>query len=676
MTDPGALRALLPRCWYAFFGRFGGRLLPVQQVAIPTLVAGQDAVLVSPTASGKTEAAAAPLCERLLAGASRTGPGVIYVTPTRALANDLLRRLEGPCSNLGVTVARRTGDHPTSMARKTLPDIVITTPESLDSLLCRRASAFKDTFALVLDEVHLLMSSGRGDHLALLVSRVRKVARDPVQTVVLSATLADAEAIGRRYALCPEVHRGGETRPLSTLFLSRNMSLPAALTAAVHALDLRKVLAFCESRAEVESVANQLRDRTPFGDGVFTHHGSLERRVREWVEAQFLSRPRALCIATSTLEVGIDIGDVDAVLLLQQPASVASLLQRAGRGNRRDATCRLLVHAPGVGDRLWQENLLACAAQDNLCVDPIPFRPGVLAQQALSLAFQNRHQWVSAAALHERLPPDVALQFDLASLEAILEGLQQAEWLEPEGRNRYRPSEKACDAFRRGRTHSVISPRPAGVDLIDEVTGENLGSIAKGAKGEHLGLAGRRWQVVGEGHRELRVRSTGKEATAPTFITQGRPTCSLRLCQAFRQALGIPPGGFVFLPTAKGQGLELFHFLGTARSAVLAAAVACSAGVRVERPGALAFTVRSTDPSVLSPPSAAAMHQAVLDRASTVARQLGNGPLTSALPQPLVERFALQALDPKALADLVGRLASMTHVSDEHVQALRELRRR
>jgi len=318
VADPAAPRGHLPRTWHAFFGRFGGRLRPIQAAAVADLAAGRDAVLVAPTATGKTEAAAAPLTERLLAAGALPRPGIVTVSPTRALANDLARRLQPPCEPLGLEVGVRTGDHPATLSRRRPPHLVVTTPESVDSVLCRRPRVLRPVRALVLDELHLLLATGRGDQLAVLTRRLRRVASGPLQVVVLSATLPDPGVVSRRFLEDPVEHRVPGARPLTLepLEVGEDETLAGPLSDAVRRLDLRKVLAFVDRRADAETVASELKGRTPFGDAVLVHHGSLQRHAREWTEAQLLARPRALCVATSTLEVGIDVGDVDAVLLL------------------------------------------------------------------------------------------------------------------------------------------------------------------------------------------------------------------------------------------------------------------------------------------------------------------------------------------------------------------------
>jgi ATP-dependent helicase Lhr and Lhr-like helicase len=124
------LRRILTRSWHAFFSPFGGKLLPVQEAAIPGVLSGRDLLVSSPTAGGKTEAVVAPLAERALAE-EWSAPSIVYVCPTRPLVNDLYRRISLPLTNLGVSCDRRTGDHPRPVHRRP-PTLLVTTPESLD----------------------------------------------------------------------------------------------------------------------------------------------------------------------------------------------------------------------------------------------------------------------------------------------------------------------------------------------------------------------------------------------------------------------------------------------------------------------------------------------------------------------------------------------------------------
>src|SRR5689334_17756036 len=169
-----ALKARLPRTWPAFFERHGN-FTPAQLAAIPALLDGQNILLCAPTASGKTEAAVAPLIERHCPPLrSRGGPRILYLTPTKALANDLAARLAHPLEALGLTLGVKTHDLSTFRPARP-PDVLITTPESADSTLAAQARAFADLRAIILDELHLFDGTPRGDQLRAVLNRIRRV---------------------------------------------------------------------------------------------------------------------------------------------------------------------------------------------------------------------------------------------------------------------------------------------------------------------------------------------------------------------------------------------------------------------------------------------------------------------------------------------------------------------
>ena len=166
------LSVQLRKTWLPFFGRFG-RFTPVQERSISTILGGKNVLLCAPTASGKTEAALAPLVERLYRPDVKWT--LLHVCPTRALVNDIYGRLGEPTEELRIRLARRTGDHRDSLSR--IPNILVTTPESFDSLLCRgRGDQFGHVLAhvgaVVLDEIHLIHGTPRGEQLRWLLERL------------------------------------------------------------------------------------------------------------------------------------------------------------------------------------------------------------------------------------------------------------------------------------------------------------------------------------------------------------------------------------------------------------------------------------------------------------------------------------------------------------------------
>src|SRR5262249_20176871 len=215
--DPTHLRQLkdrLPCAWDALFARFGA-FTEIQSQAIEPLLEGRNCVLVSATASGKTEAALAPLLERHKQSSPSKSPkklSILYIVPTRALARDLARRLQLPLEKLAVRMQVKTGDEPTLNSNRP-PELLLTTPESFDSLLANRPRMAKDIGAVVIDELHIFDGSVRGDQLRILLNRQRRIkryafergeiARNELQFCALSATIRNPSEAGSRYFTDP-----------------------------------------------------------------------------------------------------------------------------------------------------------------------------------------------------------------------------------------------------------------------------------------------------------------------------------------------------------------------------------------------------------------------------------------------------------------------------------------
>ncbi len=310
-------------------------LRPLQQEAIDPLLSGSDAVLLAPTAAGKTEAAAFPLLSRM-AAENWTGTSVLYVCPLKALLNNLLPRLETYTSWLGRTTALWHGDV-TQPRRKAIlrqrPDILLTTPESLESMLVSvnvdHHAFFQGLRTIVVDEVHAFAGDDRGWHLLAVLERLQRVVGRPVQRVGLSATVGNPEELlhwlqgasaGTRPAkvIAPHLHANPDTGsgaaagpPPGDVQLDYVGSLSNAATviAALHRGEKR--LVFCESRRQVEELGETLRAK---GITTFLSHASLSVDERRRAEEAFADARDCVIVSTSTLELGIDVGDLGRVI--------------------------------------------------------------------------------------------------------------------------------------------------------------------------------------------------------------------------------------------------------------------------------------------------------------------------------------------------------------------------
>ncbi len=385
-------------------------LRPLQREALAPLTDGDDAVLLAPTAGGKTEAALFPL---LTAMAGRAGDGLslLYVCPIKALLNNLLPRVQAYAGWMGRAAELWHGDVTTAGRQRILrnrPDILLTTPESLESMLVSTKVDHREFFAnlhaIVVDEVHAFAGDDRGWHLLALLERLGRVAGRPIQRVGLSATVGNPDELltwlqgsmaGKRpgRVIAPGVHlpqpgTEPEEPPPGEVELDYVGSLAnaAKVIAALHRGEKR--LVFCDSRKYVEELGHALRG---LGVTTFLSHASLALDERRRAEAAFTEARDCVIVATSTLELGIDVGDLDRVIQINAPASVASFLQRIGRTGRRRGSARnclfLAVDQSGLLDaagllHLWGRHWVEP-------VVPTPEPRHIVAQQLLALCLQE-----------------------------------------------------------------------------------------------------------------------------------------------------------------------------------------------------------------------------------------------------------------------------------------------
>ena len=283
------LQRALPHAWAAFFARFGS-LRPIQLKTIPVVLNRQNVLVMAPTAGGKTEAAVAPVCERLVSE-RWDGLNVLVITPTRALVNDLYERLQGPCLAMNVRLGRKTADHPLP----TRPDcrILITTPESTESLLTFKRVHLNNLKVIILDEIHLLNGTPRGDQMRCILARIERYLRHVqgadfkgLQRIAMSATVADPRTLSNAYlgedaAIVPV---GGQRAIQSKIILASGDDVAragAAIAAVESFTDVQKILVFVNSRKQVDVGAKWFRTGAFSNCPVYAHHGNLSKDVRE-----------------------------------------------------------------------------------------------------------------------------------------------------------------------------------------------------------------------------------------------------------------------------------------------------------------------------------------------------------------------------------------------------------
>lgn len=556
MAQGRALESV-PRAGRHFLGGFD-RLREVQECAIPAIMSGSDVLVASATASGKTEAFAAPAAELALqtGGVSMT---VLVLSPTRALANDLARRLKGPMERAGVTLGRHTGEHKEKEGGR-FPAVVIATPEALDSLLARRPTSLASLRMVVMDEVHVLDGTARGDQLRVLLHRVDLAARLRPRRVAVSATIDSPAALASRYLADPILVIVKGSREIRAKAMhGRGLAEVASHINDLAEKGLRKILVFCAKRDDVERYAMKLQRKTRFADAVFAHHGSMSKVTRERTERQFRTAPAAICFATMTLEMGIDIGSIDYVLLAGVPPDVASLLQRIGRGGRRKGATRFGYIANDPGERHRIRTMAKLGAQGELCAAPYGFRYSVLVQQALTLA---GHQSLDPQTLQKAVPRDLWPPEDEEAgsgwARLLLEKLVEEGQMERRGRDGYVLTERIEQRYGAGTLHSNLDDNQ-GIEVVDRLTGDVLGGVST-VDTRKLGLAGSSREIAGLSQgRILTDRVRG--ADSAKFIPRGQPTTSFALARATVEALGVPRDTMLLVPA--GGAIRLLHGLGS-----------------------------------------------------------------------------------------------------------------
>ncbi len=335
---------LAPRLQEAIVARLGwSSLRPVQEQAGDVLLAGCNAVILAPTAGGKTEASMFPTISALVTDPA-DGVGAIYVAPIKALLNNQADRLGLYTEMVGLDRFVWHGDTPTNERAKFLREptaLLMTTPESLEVMLVSRrvneGTLFADLRTVVIDEVHAVAGTDRGAHLMSVIERLAAVSKHDVQRIGLSATVGNPDAIlawlqgssTRTSKVVDPPKKPGRRQ----LLVYKRDDINAIAADAAKVARGTKSLFFCQSRATTEAVAAQMRRS---GTEVFVHHSAVSKEERQHAEERFHHGTDACIVCTSTLELGIDVGDLQKVLQAEAPDTVSSFLQRMGRTGRRD----------------------------------------------------------------------------------------------------------------------------------------------------------------------------------------------------------------------------------------------------------------------------------------------------------------------------------------------------
>lgn len=533
MTNEKLLRTSVAS---SFYGSFKS-LHKIQDSAIYPLVNGKNVVLSAGTGSGKTEAVMAPIISKyLIEMIENDSLTVLYIAPTKALVNDLERRLYPYLSKLNLRLGVRHGDRD-DMRLGQVPHALITTPESLDVMLFRRDEALKGVFAVIIDEVHLIYNTQRGLHLSILLRRLRKLVNHPIQWAAISATLGNLTHV-RDFLFGvdeeAEFLEDSTSREIDAQirFLESLQDLEDMFIKLIGGKNNRgKFLMFANSRRECEQIADFLAENEILKPFVLAHYSSLSPEVRNDVEAFFNQSTRAICIATSTLELGIDIGDIDAVFLYGPPSSVESFLQRIGRSNRRLRVTNVLCCVRPDCKLPYLEALIFQALLNLARKGILPTKDpydlfGSAAQQALSYIGSVNGSFTRAADINDfciHLP-----HMKRQITDIILESLTEKGYLKQHGfKSQYGAEEKLYKLidYRMIYGNFPVNSRQItishGKKVLGHVPSINLLRIPRGS---NIRFAGKKWKVKSASSEGIEVIASDNQTPALDMMYSGKGT--------------------------------------------------------------------------------------------------------------------------------------------------------
>ena len=547
-----------PRLQRAIVARLGWTSLrPVQELAGEVLLAGHNAVILAPTAGGKTEASMFPTLSGMVDDAPQ-GVGALYIAPIKALLNNQADRLDQYTQMVGLRRFVWHGDTTSGERRSFLrepAELLMTTPESLEVMLVSQtvdtAALFGDLRVVIIDEIHALAGSDRGAHLLSVIERLAALSRHDVQRVGLSATVGNPALIlawlrgsSQREGVVVDPPHAAARRQL---LIVHEPDLATLATQAARVAKGGKTLFFCQSRAITETVAEHMRAA---GTEVFVHHSSVSKEERELAERKFNQADSlgtgACIVCTSTLELGIDVGDLDRVLQAEAPDTVSSFLQRMGRTGRR---------AGQVANTTFfcetEEGVLQAIALIELTkarwVESIELRDRawpVLVHQLLAMSLAHDGVTATDAWQHFHKLPDLA-GIHRAEFDRLLAWmLHDGSLVEASGRLLIGPKAERRFGRRNFMELYAVFSSPQSY-VVQTASKQVLGSLNQGFVDRLVDgvscflLGGRPWAVIRVEHGERKVivqkAPRGRKPTWGGFLPQ---FLGFELCQRVASVLG------------------------------------------------------------------------------------------------------------------------------------------
>ncbi|NOJ26731.1 MAG: Lhr helicase [Nitrososphaera sp.] len=506
-------------------------LTTIQRKALPVIARRINCLLVAPTGSGKTEAAVMPVFTLL----AKNNPGdgrikAIYITPLRALNNDVLRRIVHYAQSDGLRVEIRHGDTTTAARKKIVdnpPDVLITTPESLAVVLTneKMLAALRALQFIIVDEVHELVPSERGAHLSLSLERLQMASEKQVTRIGLSATVGNLKEAARfvsgtdrQYAVLTDSAARGYEIEVRHVKGSLNNVAHFILDYVKQSKIEGSVLLFTNTRDEAEYLGMIMKGQSEVK--VDIHHGSLSREMREETEHTLRAGEAGIVVCTSSLELGLDIGSVDLVIHYGSPRQVSKLMQRIGRSRHKQRSfAKGLVVTNNADDEIEALAIInrmkkSSIEEQNMHEDALD----AMAHHLVGLAMQTRD------------PVKVDYAFDLITrsypyrnvslrdVENCIEILSSHNIIKYDRDNR--TFVRRIKAYKYYFENLSMIPHVLKFEVIDSISKRRIGTLDQqfvgdyGEKGNVFVLKGQQWRVlaVDEGRLVVNVEPLGGAA--------------------------------------------------------------------------------------------------------------------------------------------------------------------
>ena len=516
-------------------------LREVQEQTYAAVVGGSDVLVIAPTAGGKSEAALIPVIDDILKN-GRIGISCLYISPLKALINDQEERFRTFCTPTSLSVMKWHGDVPKgdrSWADGEPPHFLMITPESLEVLLQEKKLLLDLRWirTIIIDELHAFVESERGVHLKVLLNRIDHITKRDVQRIGLSATAGNPDEVlewlsdNRHKAELVVIPSSPKEKQF--LFIVEPEETDR-INALVRIVDQKKALVFVNSRSLAEKLmkagAGRIRN-------LHIHHSSLSPETKKASEAAFSSTEGACIICTSTLELGIDIGDLDVVVQVGPPNSVSSFLQRMGRTGRRGKSAFIVWLLQNPCELLCSVAIIECAIKKEVENLVPPLKPyNVLLQQIF--LFLHNHPRASRKNLAASvLSYPVFKGVGPGVLDQIISHLIKNEYITTDGEMVMLGTE-AERVFGRSNWKDLYSVISGGgeyraITPDGEMIGKLDARFVNSKNSEEISLGGRNWSMVkcDEGHNIVVVVPSGSDSSRIFWTSSGESGFTPLVCR-------------------------------------------------------------------------------------------------------------------------------------------------